>query len=154
MLEDFKRNVQGNVKRNVQFLLKQNMFLKPSKMCNFLKPSEMCRFQAKYAGLWDRTTTTFWWNSHTITVITRALKLAPIEHLTIRDHMQAARDRQKSYADKRRRPLEFEVGDKVMLKGRAVGVVDEDLKGVNASGSVKVETLLIDPSELKDGLVQ
>ncbi|GJR90285.1 putative reverse transcriptase domain-containing protein [Tanacetum coccineum] len=34
----------------------------------------------------------------------------------IRDHMQAARDRQKSYADKRRRPLEFEVGDKVMLK--------------------------------------
>ncbi|GJV42989.1 hypothetical protein Tco_1427525 [Tanacetum coccineum] len=30
--------------------------------------------------------------------------------------MQAARDRQKSYADKRRRPLEFEVRDKVMLK--------------------------------------
>ncbi|GJS63502.1 hypothetical protein Tco_0678066 [Tanacetum coccineum] len=34
----------------------------------------------------------------------------------IRDRMQAARDRQKSYADKKRRPLEFEVGDKVMLK--------------------------------------
>ncbi|GJS28340.1 putative reverse transcriptase domain-containing protein [Tanacetum coccineum] len=34
----------------------------------------------------------------------------------IRDRMQAARDRQKSYADKRHRPLEFEVGDKVMLK--------------------------------------
>ncbi|GJW90870.1 putative reverse transcriptase domain-containing protein [Tanacetum coccineum] len=34
----------------------------------------------------------------------------------IRDRMQAARDGQKSYADKRRRPLEFEVGDKVMLK--------------------------------------
>ncbi|GJV75718.1 hypothetical protein Tco_1507302 [Tanacetum coccineum] len=34
----------------------------------------------------------------------------------IRDRMQAARDRQKNYADKRRRPLEFEVGDKVMLK--------------------------------------
>ncbi|GJS68526.1 putative nucleotidyltransferase, ribonuclease H [Tanacetum coccineum] len=34
----------------------------------------------------------------------------------IRDRMQAARDRQKSYADKRRRALEFEVGDKVMLK--------------------------------------
>ncbi|GKB08415.1 hypothetical protein Tco_0836699 [Tanacetum coccineum] len=30
--------------------------------------------------------------------------------------MQAARDRQKRHADKRRRPLEFEVGDKVMLK--------------------------------------
>ncbi|GJS97357.1 putative reverse transcriptase domain-containing protein [Tanacetum coccineum] len=34
----------------------------------------------------------------------------------IRDRMQAARDRQKSYAEKRRRPLEFEVGHKVMLK--------------------------------------
>ncbi|GJY84503.1 putative reverse transcriptase domain-containing protein [Tanacetum coccineum] len=34
----------------------------------------------------------------------------------IRDRMQAVRDRQKIYADKRRRPLEFEVGDKVMLK--------------------------------------
>ncbi|GJY48552.1 reverse transcriptase domain-containing protein [Tanacetum coccineum] len=34
----------------------------------------------------------------------------------IRDRMQATRDRQKSYADKRRRPLEFIVGDKVMLK--------------------------------------
>ncbi|GJW76940.1 putative reverse transcriptase domain-containing protein [Tanacetum coccineum] len=36
----------------------------------------------------------------------------------IRDRMQAARDRQKSYVDKRLRPLEFEVGDKVMLKSR------------------------------------
>ncbi|GKC92982.1 putative reverse transcriptase domain-containing protein [Tanacetum coccineum] len=34
----------------------------------------------------------------------------------IRDRMQAACDRQKIYADKRRRPLEFEVRDKVMLK--------------------------------------
>ncbi|GJV92817.1 putative reverse transcriptase domain-containing protein [Tanacetum coccineum] len=34
----------------------------------------------------------------------------------IKDRMQAVRDRQKSYADKRRRPLEFEVRDKVMLK--------------------------------------
>ncbi|GKF93112.1 putative reverse transcriptase domain-containing protein, partial [Tanacetum coccineum] len=34
----------------------------------------------------------------------------------IRDRMQAARDQQKSYDDKRRRPLEFEVEDKVMLK--------------------------------------
>ncbi|GJY37944.1 putative reverse transcriptase domain-containing protein [Tanacetum coccineum] len=34
----------------------------------------------------------------------------------IKDRMQAALDRQKSYADKRSRPLEFEVGDKVMLK--------------------------------------
>nr|GFC92562.1 putative reverse transcriptase domain-containing protein [Tanacetum cinerariifolium] len=30
--------------------------------------------------------------------------------------MQAARDRQKSYADLKRKPMEFQVGDKVMLK--------------------------------------
>ncbi|GJY25180.1 putative reverse transcriptase domain-containing protein [Tanacetum coccineum] len=30
--------------------------------------------------------------------------------------IEAARDRQKSYADMRRKPLEFQVGDKVMLK--------------------------------------
>ncbi|KAD1378137.1 hypothetical protein E3N88_42914 [Mikania micrantha] len=34
----------------------------------------------------------------------------------IRNRMAAARDRQKSYADKRRKPLEFQVGDKVLLK--------------------------------------
>ncbi|GJY15278.1 hypothetical protein Tco_0385700 [Tanacetum coccineum] len=31
---------------------------------------------------------------------------------TIKKRIQAARDRQKSYADRRRKPLEFEVGDK------------------------------------------
>ncbi|GKD03370.1 putative reverse transcriptase domain-containing protein [Tanacetum coccineum] len=34
----------------------------------------------------------------------------------IRNRLQAARDRQKSYADTRRKPLEFQVGDRVMLK--------------------------------------
>ncbi|GJX60164.1 putative reverse transcriptase domain-containing protein [Tanacetum coccineum] len=36
--------------------------------------------------------------------------------LVIKDRLQAARDRQKSYADNKRKPLEFEVGDRVMLK--------------------------------------
>jgi hypothetical protein len=31
----------------------------------------------------------------------------------IKEHMSAAQSRQKSYADNRRRPLEFEVGDRV-----------------------------------------
>ena len=35
---------------------------------------------------------------------------------TIRKRSQAAQSRQKSYADNRRRPLEFEVGDHVFLK--------------------------------------
>nr|GEZ96082.1 putative reverse transcriptase domain-containing protein [Tanacetum cinerariifolium] len=34
----------------------------------------------------------------------------------IKQRLQAARNRQKSYADVRRKPLEFQVGDKVMLK--------------------------------------
>ncbi|GJU35097.1 putative reverse transcriptase domain-containing protein [Tanacetum coccineum] len=34
----------------------------------------------------------------------------------IKSRIQAARDRQKSYADVRRKPLEFQIGDKVMLK--------------------------------------
>ncbi|GKE10352.1 putative reverse transcriptase domain-containing protein, partial [Tanacetum coccineum] len=51
------------------------------------------------------------------------IKAAPFEALygrkcrsPIKSHIQAARDRQKSYADVRRKPLEFQVGDKVMLK--------------------------------------
>ncbi|GKB95437.1 putative reverse transcriptase domain-containing protein [Tanacetum coccineum] len=36
--------------------------------------------------------------------------------IQINHRLQASRDRQRSYADKRRKPLEFQVGDKVMLK--------------------------------------
>ncbi|KAI3815729.1 hypothetical protein L1987_15408 [Smallanthus sonchifolius] len=36
--------------------------------------------------------------------------------LQIRDNIRVARSRQKSYADKRRKPLEFQVGDLVLLK--------------------------------------
>ncbi|GJR47132.1 putative reverse transcriptase domain-containing protein [Tanacetum coccineum] len=41
----------------------------------------------------------------------------------IKNRLLAARSRQKSYADVRRKPLEFEVGDKVMLKVSPVGLV-------------------------------
>ncbi|KAK1427944.1 hypothetical protein QVD17_16705 [Tagetes erecta] len=36
--------------------------------------------------------------------------------MQIKDRLVTARSRQKSYADKRRKPLEFEVGDRVLLK--------------------------------------
>ncbi|GJT83858.1 putative reverse transcriptase domain-containing protein [Tanacetum coccineum] len=36
--------------------------------------------------------------------------------IQIKKRIQAIQDRQKSYADRRRKPLEFEFGDKVMLK--------------------------------------
>nr|GFD28493.1 putative reverse transcriptase domain-containing protein [Tanacetum cinerariifolium] len=53
------------------------------------------------------------------------IKAAPYEALIqettekivlIKQRIQAAQDRQKSYADLKRKPMEFEVGDKVMLK--------------------------------------
>ncbi|GKG11697.1 hypothetical protein Tco_0345934, partial [Tanacetum coccineum] len=34
----------------------------------------------------------------------------------IKEKLKVARDRQKSCTDNRRKPLEFEVGDRVMLK--------------------------------------
>ncbi|GJT10416.1 putative reverse transcriptase domain-containing protein [Tanacetum coccineum] len=52
-----------------------------------------------------------------------SIKAAPFEALygrkcrsPIKQRMQAAHDRQKSYADLKRKPMEFQVGDKVMLK--------------------------------------
>ncbi|GKD50444.1 hypothetical protein Tco_1279420 [Tanacetum coccineum] len=33
-----------------------------------------------------------------------------------KDHPDQAKDRQKSYADRKQKPMEFEVGDRVMLK--------------------------------------
>ncbi|GKA19876.1 putative reverse transcriptase domain-containing protein [Tanacetum coccineum] len=36
--------------------------------------------------------------------------------IQIKKHIQDAQDRQKSYGDRKRKPLEFEFGDKVMLK--------------------------------------
>ncbi|GJZ19522.1 putative reverse transcriptase domain-containing protein, partial [Tanacetum coccineum] len=45
--------------------------------------------------------------------------------IQIKQRMQAARDRQKSYADLKRKPMEFQVGDKVLEK---VGEVDYKLK--------------------------
>ncbi|GKB48560.1 hypothetical protein Tco_0899313 [Tanacetum coccineum] len=44
--------------------------------------------------------------------------------------MQAARDRQKSYADLKHKPMDFQVGDKVMLKVSPwKGVVRFDKRG-------------------------
>ncbi|GJS00881.1 putative reverse transcriptase domain-containing protein [Tanacetum coccineum] len=58
--------------------------------------------------------------------------------IQIKNHLLTARSRQKSYADKRAKPLEFEVGDMVLLKILArVGPVaymlelPEELKGIH-----------------------
>ncbi|GJU06850.1 putative reverse transcriptase domain-containing protein [Tanacetum coccineum] len=41
---------------------------------------------------------------------------SPVCWAEIKQRIQAARDRQKSYADLKRKPMEFQVGDRVMLK--------------------------------------
>ncbi|GKB42142.1 putative reverse transcriptase domain-containing protein [Tanacetum coccineum] len=56
-----------------------------------------------------------WTNYHS------SIRCAPFEALygrkfLIKEKLKAARDRQKSYADNRHKPLEFEVGDHVLLK--------------------------------------
>ncbi|GJX03602.1 putative reverse transcriptase domain-containing protein [Tanacetum coccineum] len=48
----------------------------------------------------------------------------------IKEKLKAARDSQKSYADNRRKPLKFEVGDRVMLKVSPwKGVIHFEKKG-------------------------
>ncbi|GJW76031.1 reverse transcriptase domain-containing protein [Tanacetum coccineum] len=71
-----------------------------------------------------------------------SIRCAPFEALYgrkfIKERLQAARDRQKSYADNRRNPLEFEIGDRVMLKVSPwKGVVHFGKKGKLASRYVR-----------------
>ncbi|GKE28819.1 putative reverse transcriptase domain-containing protein [Tanacetum coccineum] len=52
----------------------------------------------------------------------KSVKCAPFEALygqkimKIKERLKTTRDRQKSYANKRRKPLEFKVGGRVLLK--------------------------------------
>ena len=62
----------------------------------------------------------------------------------IRQRMQAAQSWQKSYADKRRRPLEFQVGDKVFLK---VALVKGSMRFGNKG---KLSSRFIGPFEILD----
>ncbi|GJV82975.1 putative reverse transcriptase domain-containing protein [Tanacetum coccineum] len=60
----------------------------------------------------------------------------------IKSRIQAARDRQKSYANIRRKPMVFQVGDKVMLKVSPwKGVLDGTLNEVQSSpGNVRINS--------------
>ncbi|GJS23657.1 hypothetical protein Tco_0452289 [Tanacetum coccineum] len=85
------------------------------------------------------------------------LKLAEIK-----DRLKVARDRQKSYADKRRKPLQFSVGDYVLLKvspwkgvvrfgkkGKLAPRLPEELNGVHDAFHVSnYKKCLADPTLL------
>ncbi|GJV50582.1 putative reverse transcriptase domain-containing protein [Tanacetum coccineum] len=65
--------------------------------------------------------------------------------VVIRDRLKAARDHQKSYADNRRKPLEFQVGDHVMLKVSPwKGVVRFGKKGKLAPRFVPLDEIKVD----------
>ncbi|GKE75836.1 hypothetical protein Tco_1537877, partial [Tanacetum coccineum] len=53
----------------------------------------------------------------------------------IKQRMQAAQDRQKSYADRKRKPMEFEVGDRVILKfvEEPVEIMEREIKRLKRS---------------------
>ncbi|GJV59256.1 putative reverse transcriptase domain-containing protein [Tanacetum coccineum] len=61
-----------------------------------------------------------WLNFPIITVITRASSVHHSRHcmaiVQIRERLKTARSRQKCYADRRQKPLEFQVGDRVLLR--------------------------------------
>jgi len=62
----------------------------------------------------------------------------------IKERMKAAQSRQKAYADNRRRPLKFKVGDKVFLKV-------SPMKGVRHTGSKnKLAPRYVGPFEILD----
>ncbi|GJX43209.1 putative reverse transcriptase domain-containing protein [Tanacetum coccineum] len=67
--------------------------------------------------------------------------------VVIKEKLKAARDHQKSYADNRRKPLEFEVGDHVMLKcrlGRAWFILGRRKCLADASLHVPLDEIKVD----------
>ncbi|GJS83563.1 putative reverse transcriptase domain-containing protein [Tanacetum coccineum] len=74
----------------------------------------------------------------------------------IRQRLQAARDRQRSYANIRRKPLEFQVGDRVMLKVSPRKELPEELSSIhntfhvsNLKKCLSDESLVIPIKELQ-----
>ncbi|GJS25583.1 putative nucleotidyltransferase, ribonuclease H [Tanacetum coccineum] len=70
-----------------------------------------------FGGSWDCRSPVLWAEIGEGSLIGPELVLETTDKVVlIKEKLKAARDRQKSYADKRRKPLEFEVGDRVLLR--------------------------------------
>ncbi|GJS60245.1 putative reverse transcriptase domain-containing protein [Tanacetum coccineum] len=68
-------------------------------------------------------------------------------HSKIKDRLKAVHDRHKSYADKRRKPLEFSVGDYVLLKVSHWKDLPEELNGAHDAFHVSnLKKCLVDPT--------
>ncbi|GJS81660.1 putative reverse transcriptase domain-containing protein [Tanacetum coccineum] len=51
----------------------------------------------------------------------------------IKQRIQAAQDRQKSYADLKRKPMEFKVGEKIMFVEEPVEIMEREIKRLKRS---------------------
>ncbi|GJT43905.1 putative reverse transcriptase domain-containing protein [Tanacetum coccineum] len=72
-----------------------------------------------FSGSWDTHLPLIEFSYNNSYHITIAIKCAPFEAFVraeMLERLKTVRSRQKSYADKRRKPLEFQVGDRVLLK--------------------------------------
>jgi len=86
---------------------------------------------APYEVLYGRRCRTpLCWNQDGETVVLgpEFLQMTTDKVKTIQERMRATQSRQKSYADKRRRPLEFEAGDHVFLRVTPITGVGRVLK--------------------------
>ncbi|GKB29572.1 putative reverse transcriptase domain-containing protein [Tanacetum coccineum] len=74
----------------------------------------------------------------------------------IKEKLKAASDRQKSYADNRRKPLEFEVGGQVLLKEFTIEIMDkkgmENLAADHLSRLENLELEDLDEDAIRDSL--
>ncbi|XP_027348068.1 uncharacterized protein LOC113859514 [Abrus precatorius] len=70
----------------------------------------------------------------------------------IRDKIKVAQDRQKSYYDRRQKPLEFQVGDHVFLRVSPMTGVGRALKSRKLSSKFigPFEAICLDPSHVID----
>ncbi|GJX19927.1 putative reverse transcriptase domain-containing protein [Tanacetum coccineum] len=70
-----------------------------------------------FGGSWDTHLPLIdWAKSHIIGTGPEIMQETTEKIVQIKERLKTARSRQKSYADKRRKPLEFQVGDRVLLK--------------------------------------
>nr|KYP73767.1 Retrotransposable element Tf2 [Cajanus cajan] len=87
----------------------------------------MAPFEALYG--WRCRTPLCWYQDGELVVVGSKLILQTTEKVKlIQDRMKTAQSRQKSYADKRRKPLEFAEGEHVFLKVTPTSGVGRALK--------------------------
>ncbi|GKD54234.1 putative reverse transcriptase domain-containing protein [Tanacetum coccineum] len=99
-----------------------------------------------YYDLGDR----YWWSGMKKDIAEYVMQETTEKISQIKDRLKAMRDRQNSYADKRRKPIEFSVGDYIVEKVGPVAYrldFPEELNGVHDTFYVlNLKKCLADPT--------